>query len=258
MIDTHCHLDDDAFAPDRDAVVARAGAAGVRGLVVPAVRPRTWPALRALAARHAAIRIGLGVHPQVVAELDDDERAGDPEATLAAALEAAGPVVVAVGECGLDGAAPERDVQARWLRAHLRVARALGLPVILHAWRCHDVLPALLREERIEQVGGILHSYSGGADLVPVYADLGLHFGIAGPITYPGARRPIAAARAMPIDRIVVETDAPDQAPAPHRGGRNEPAYLPAIVAALAAARGEDPAELAAATTATARRLLEW
>lgn len=256
VIDTHCHLDQPAFAPDRDEVLARAAAAGVTGVVVPAIRPREWTALAAL--RGAAVRIAIGVHPQAVAELDEAERAllARPEEALAAAAEAH--EAIAVGECGLDGAAAERPLQERLLRAHLRVARAMRRPVILHAWRCHDVLPSLLREEGLGAAGGVLHSYSGGAQLVPSYAALGLSFGFAGPVTYPGARRVHAAVRAVPSDRLLIETDAPDQAPHPHRGQRSEPAFLVDVVTAVARVRGVAPEAARAQTFANARRLFGW
>ena len=108
---------------------------------------------------------------------------------------------------------------------------------------------------RTGPVAGVLHSYSGGADLVPVYRDLGLAFSFAGPVTYANARRPIEAARAVPDELLLAETDAPDQAPAPHRGGRSEPAFVAAVIAGLAAARGTTAAEIAALTTRNARRI---
>lgn len=261
MFDSHCHLDLEAFADDLGAAIARATAAGVTAMLVPATRPRAWPALLELARRHAAagVRIALGVHPQCVPELDADERAAlaEPrlEQTLHDALDAAGPLAVAVGECGLDGGTASRDEQARLLRGQLRVARQRQLPAIVHVLRAHDEAPALLRAAEVGAAGGVLHSYSGGAALVPVYRDLGLHFSFAGPVTYPGARRPIAAARAVPADLLLAETDAPDQAPTPHRGRRCEPAYLPDVLAGLAAARGAPVAELAAVTARNARRL---
>ena len=251
MIDTHCHLDHAAFDDDRDAVVARAAAAGVAGILVPGVRPRTWPAVRALAARYPAVRIALGIHPQVVPELGDDEQLD--AGALARALAEAG--AAAVGECGLDGGTPDHAAQEAIFRAHIRAARALGRPLIVHVLRAHDVAPHLLREERAGDVGGVLHSYSGGAALVPVYRDLGMCFSFAGPVGYPGARRPVEAARAVPPELLLAETDAPDQAPTEHRGTRNEPSHLPLVIAALAAARGESPDALAALTAANARRL---
>ncbi|HMG56776.1 MAG TPA: TatD family hydrolase [Kofleriaceae bacterium] len=251
VIDTHCHLDVAAFDADRDAVVARAAAAGVTGIVVPAIRPRTWDAVRALARRHAAagVRHALGIHPQIVPELDPDELAGDLAARLAEAARDA----CAIGECGLDGGTGAHALQEQIFRAHLRAARDTGKPLVIHVLRAHDAAPRLLREAG--PVTGVLHSYSGGAGLVPVYRDLGLAFSFAGPVTYGNARRPIAAARAVPDALLLAETDAPDQAPQAHRGGRSEPAFVADVIAGLAAARGASADELAALTTANARRI---
>jgi len=251
MIDTHCHLDLPAFAADRDAVIARAAAAGVTGIVVPAIRPRGWAALHALAAHHATsgVRHALGVHPQIVPALAADELAGDLTARLVEASRDA----CAIGECGLDGGTDAHELQEQIFRAHVRAARATGKPLIIHVLRAHDAAPRILREEG--PATGVLHSYSGGADLVPVYRDLGLAFSFAGPVTYGNARRPIAAARAIPAELLLAETDAPDQAPAAYRGGRSEPAYVAAVIAGLAAARGATVAEVAALTTANARRI---
>jgi TatD DNase family protein len=252
VIDTHCHLDVVAFDADRDAVIARARAAGVRGILVPAIRPRTWSHTVMVARAYPEVKLALGIHPQVVPELDGDETHG-LEATLARALEAAG--AVAVGECGLDGGTGARELQEQLLRVHVRVARALGKPLVVHVLRAHDTAPRILREERAGDVGGVLHSYSGGAALVPVYRELGFSFSFAGPVTYANARRPLEAVRAVACHELLVETDAPDQAPADHRGTRNEPAFLPAVIAAMAAARGTSSAELAELTAANARRM---
>jgi TatD DNase family protein len=251
VIDTHCHLDVAAFDADRDDAIARATAAGVTGMVVPAIRPRTWSALAALAHRHAAagVRHAIGIHPQIVPDLDPGELAGD----LAARLVEAAAGAIAVGECGLDGGTGERELQEAIFRAHIRAARTLALPLVVHVLRAHDAAPRILREERA--LGGVMHSYSGGPDLVGVYAQLGFAISFAGPVTYPNARKPVEAARTVPADLLLAETDAPDQAPAAHRGGRSEPAFLGAVIAGLAAARGADPAELAALTTANARRV---
>ncbi|MBL9013237.1 MAG: TatD family hydrolase [Myxococcales bacterium] len=253
MIDTHCHLDTDAFDGDRDDAIARATAAGVTGMLVPAIRPRTWAALVGLARRHhaAGVRCALGVHPQIVGELHDDELAGDLAERIARACTEGG--AVAVGECGLDGATGHQGRQEAIFRAHLRAAKQLGLPVVIHVLRAHDAAPRVLREEG--PVAGVLHSYSGGADLVPVYGDLGLHFSFAGPVSYANARRPIEAARAIPAERLLAETDAPDQAPEGHRGGRSEPALLPAVIAGLAVARRTAAREIAELTARNAKRL---
>lgn len=253
MIDSHCHLDFEAFDADRDAVIARARAAGVTGMLLPGVRPRTWPALRAMAARHAGdgVRWAAGVHPQVVPALERDEVAADFAAQLAASVAGA----IAIGECGLDGGTDAHELQEQLFRAHIRAARATGLPLVIHVLRAHDAAPRILREEG--PVRGVLHSYSGGAALVSVYrraCDDQLAFSLAGPVTYANARRPVEAARAIPSHLLLAETDAPDQAPRPHRG-RSEPAFVADVIAGLAAARGESPDEIARLTTANARRL---
>ncbi len=253
VIDTHCHLDIAAFDADRDAVLARAAAAGVTGVLVPAIRPATWNALVALARTRPLLRIALGIHPQIVPELTPDEVPANFADVLARAIEDSG--AVAVGECGLDGGTGDQPRQEELLRAHIRAARATKRPLVLHVLRAHDAAPRILREERADEVGGVMHSYSGGAHLVPVYRALNLCFSFAGPVTYANARKPVEAARAVPAELLLAETDAPDQAPAPYRGGRSEPAYVAAVIEGLAAARGASAREIADLTTANARRL---
>jgi TatD DNase family protein len=254
VIDTHCHLDGEAFAADRDAVLGRARAAGVTDVVIPAVGPDGWDALADWARARPGIHFGLGLHPQVLPRLDPAEDARHL-AALEAALARGG--AVAVGECGLDGpsvvlgAPMERQVSV--LRAHLRLARRFGLPVLVHCLRAHEPLLALLAEEPLP-AGGVLHSFSGSPEQVGAYARHGLHFSFAGPVTYERARKPLAAARAVPPGKLLLETDAPDQTPRPRRG-RNEPAYLAEIAAAVARALGASVDEVDALTTANARAL---
>ena len=247
MIDSHCHLDVAAFDRDREDVLARA--ATLTGILVPAIRPSTWPTLRAI--DHPLVRIALGIHPQIVPELTAGEELTE-EALAAAALAAH---AVAIGETGLDGATGARERQEELLRLHVRAARLAKLPLVVHVLRAHDTAPRILREERAGEVGGVMHSYSGGAELVPIYRDLGFAFSFAGPVTYDNARRPLEAVRVIPEELLLVETDAPDQAPASRRGQRSEPAFLPEIIAAVATARGSDPSQIAAITTANARRV---
>jgi TatD DNase family protein len=294
MIDTHCHLDVPAFAEDVDAVVARATAAGVIGMLVPAIRPAMWPALGALVERHrgAGMRLAIGVHPQIVPDLAlgeirgiERDAGGERDGTIDAiaawiAHEAIAHGAVAIGECGLDGATANMPRQEALFRAHIRAARMTGLPLVIHVLRAHDLAPRVLREElsahgtmppvpsmpRVttqpvphaaprERVVGVLHSYSGGVDLVDVYRDLGLAFSFAGPVSYANARKPVEAARAIPAELLLAETDAPDQAPEGHRGGRSEPAFVAAVIAGLATARGAMAEEIAALTSANAKRI---
>jgi TatD DNase family protein len=202
------------------------------------------------------VHFGLGIHPQLLPALD--ERHDDRHlAELDAALAAGG--AVGVGECGLDGpsvaAGASLKRQVRILRAQLELARKHGLPVMLHCLKLHDPLLALLAEEPLP-AGGVVHSFSGSADHVRSYVRAGLYLSFAGPVTYEGARRPIAALNAVPPERLLLETDAPDQTPRPHRG-RNEPAFLPEIAAAIARATGRTVAEVDALTSANARALFQ-
>jgi TatD DNase family protein len=254
MIDTHCHLDVERLAPDRADVLLRAWAAGVEGLLVPAVGPDSWEALLEWPARDARVQIGLGIHPQLLPELDPAEDGRHLE-RLDALLGRG--IAAAVGECGLDGPSAERaplERQTGVLRRHFELADQHGLPVVVHCLRAHPALRSLLTERDIPSAGLLLHSYSGGPELVRFYAGRGCHFSLAGPITFPEARKPLDALRAIPLDRLMLETDAPDQAPHPHRGGRCEPAFLPLVVAAAAKALGLETGELAARTAENARR----
>ena len=259
MIDTHCHLDKREFDPDRPSVLECARAAGVSEVIVPAIGPDGWAPLTGWASRTPGVHHALGVHPQLLPELDpagDERRLSDLDAELARGG------AVAIGECGLDGksAGPgvgpwpaPMDRQAAVLRGQLALSRKHRLPVILHCLHAHETLVGLLGGEPLP-AGGVLHSYSGSPAQVPAYADHGLWFSFAGPLTYPRARKPAAAARAVPRDRLLVETDAPDQTPWPRRG-RNEPAFLPLVAGALAAVLGMPVAEVDELTSRNARRL---
>ena len=222
MFDTHVHLDDVSFDADREDVMARARAAGVRGVLVPAVEEAGWERLRRLSAKFGW-RFALGTHPCALT------RSRSIPKDLSGAS--------AIGECGLDGRVPvPMDEQVAVLEAHLALARESGLPLVLHGYRAHGALVATLK--RWSPVRGVLHSYSGGADLVPIYVGLGLHLSFGGAITWPGARKPLEAAVRVPRTRLLVETDAPDQCPAPRRG-RSEPGMLPLVATALERLRGE-------------------
>ena len=234
MLDAHCHLDDPRFDADRDAVIARAWAAGLTGIVVPGVTPDRWRHLPDLARQHPRIRIGFGLHPEALAQLRPAKvQAG--LADLPVWLRDHG--AACVGETGLDrrSAVPLPE-QIRLTRAHLALAAELELPVVLHCVRAHAALLEVLEEHG--PLRGLLHAYSGSAELVPRYLELGLHLSFGGATTWPEARRPLRALREVPAERLLLETDAPDQAPASCRGGRNEPGFLPEIAARVAEARG--------------------
>jgi TatD DNase family protein len=250
VIDSHCHLDLPVFDVDRPAVLARAAA--LEAILVPAVRPATWDRLRAVVATDSRLWVAYGAHPQIVPDLTEDEWRALSDGRLAAAL---GQGAVAVGECGLDGRTGDHPAQERALALQIAVARELRLPLVVHVLGAHGAAPRLLREAKAHEVGGVMHSYSGSPELVPIYRDLGFAFSFAGPVTYANARKPLAAARAVPDELLLAETDAPDQTPVPHRGSRCEPAHVRHVVAALAATRGATMDETARLVTANARRL---
>lgn len=258
LVDTHAHLDRADFDADRAELLARARAAGVAAIVLPAIAPDGWDALLALAAAEPGIVPGLGLHPQAVPSLDPAQ----DEACLARleALLRAHPKAV-VGECGLDGPAAKLhpwgalERQARLLEAQLSLARRLHRPALLHVFRAHGEALRLLEASGPLPAGGVLHSFSGSAELVPRYARLGLHFSFTGPVTFPASTRVHAAACAVPEELLLLESDAPDQPPLERRGLRNEPANLTFVLHALARLRAVDPDALAAATTRNAVRL---
>jgi TatD DNase family protein len=258
-IDTHCHLDAPEFDDDRDAVVARARAAGVPMLVIPAVEAAHFDRVRALAHAHGCA-YALGIHPLLAhrAGPDDLER-------LAQALQQHrdDPRLVAVGEIGLDGFVPGLDtaVQQRFYAEQLRLARRFGLPVILHVRRSADALLQGLR--RAPAAGGLAHAFSGSLQQARDFLQRGFRLGFGGAMTHERALRIRALARELPAEALVLETDAPDIPPqwlyrtaqqraAGEPQGRNEPAELPRIGAVLAALRGWSSAETALRTAANA------
>lgn len=191
-------------------------------MLVPGVEASQWPRLRE-DARRLGFLFGVGTHPQVLPR----SRAVPDDVAEA----------VAIGECGLDGPTPvPMDEQERVLEAHLALARDTGLPLILHCFRAHHRMLPLLK--RWAPLRGAMHSYSGGPELVADYVALGLHLSFAGPVTWERARKPVHALLRVPTERLLAETDAPDQCPRPHRG-RNEPAFLVHVVEAMERARGE-------------------
>jgi len=248
LYDSHCHLDAPGFDPDRVQVLARAQAAGVGRQLVPAVCRQAWPAIKRLCADHPGLKPAYGLHPMFL----DRHRPEDLE-ELEGWLAAERPA--AVGECGLDffveGLDPER--QRFFFDRQLRLARQFDLPLVLHARRAVDEVIASLR--RIGGLRGVVHSWSGSEEQARQLFALGFHLGIGGPVTYERARRLRRTVAGMPLQYLLLETDAPDQPDAWHRGERNEPARLPLVLEAVAALRGQSPQDVAEATTANAERL---
>ncbi len=247
LFDTHAHLHDPAFAGDRTAVLGRARAAGVARILTVGTDPESAAEAVALAAVEPDVWAAVGIHPHDAAKAD--EAALERIAALARA-----PRVVAVGEIGLDyyrNLSP-RDVQQRVLRWQLGLAREVGKPVLLHCREAHADLLAALEGEGVRGVGGIMHCFSGDLDIARRCLDLGLLVSIAGPVTYPNARRLGEVVRTLGLEPLVIETDCPYLPPQPWRGTRNEPAYLPETAARVAALCGLPVEVVAARTTRTA------
>lgn len=249
LIDTHCHLDVAEFDADRDQVLANARAAGVAAIVVPGIDAAGWPALIALCAAHADLFPALGLHPVYLSRHRDQDLKA-----LERALATHRPV--AVGEIGLDFQDPacDQEHQRRLCTAQLAIARDAGLPVLLHVRKAHDAMLLLLRDAGLR--GGIAHAFNGSLEQARRYLDLGFKLGFGGMLTFERSSRLRRLAAELPLEAIVLETDAPDLTVASHRYQRNSPEYLPEVLAALAAVRDAHPAEIAAATTANARALL--
>lgn len=245
LIDTHCHLDVEEFDADRQAVLVRTRAAGVTGILVPAIHAAGWSNLLAFCAGGTDLYPALGLHPVYLAQHEDRHLTA-----LEALIERHRPV--AVGEIGLDYFIREldRERQQVLFEAQLVIAENAGLPVVIHARRSHDQVLAALRRRSLR--GGIAHAFSGSLPQAQRYVDLGFRLGFGGMLTFERSRRIRALARELPLGAIVLETDAPDLTVAAHHGERNSPEYLPDVLAALAEVRDEDPAMLAVETTRNA------
>jgi len=249
LADSHVHLDDHAFDADRDQVLQRARDAGIEQLVVPAVDAASWTRIRDLCAAHPRTLFpAYGLHPLYLQQ----HAPGDVDALLSWCDANA---AVAVGEIGLDFHAHELDpaLQRDYFARQLALARGLHLPVIVHARQALEEVILTLR--RHPGVHGVVHSFSGSEEQARRLRDLGFMVGIGGPVTYERAQRLRRIVAGMPIEFLLLESDAPDQPDANHRGQRNEPARVAEVLRCVAALRGEPEHVVAAATTANARKL---
>jgi TatD DNase family protein len=254
MIDSHCHLADEAFAPDLDAVVERARDAGVSAAlcIIAAGDEAEMQRAEDVRARWAASHFATGVHPHNAGTF-----AGG-SAAAAAAREAVNRLdACAVGETGLDYhyKFSEPAVQQEVFAAQIELALDLALPVIIHTRDATDDTFAILRESGRGSVRGVFHCFTGDLPMARRALDIGFDLSLAGIVTFPKAEALREAARFVPSDRLLIETDSPYLAPVPHRGKRNEPAFVARVLDELAALRREDRAALERATDANFARL---
>jgi TatD DNase family protein len=248
LVDSHCHLDVAEFDPDREAVLARARAAGITRIVVPAINADAWPKLRDVCAGDDGLHAAYGLHPLLLAEHRQEHLRA-----LRDWLARERPV--AVGECGLDFYVEDldRDAQQQYFNVQLELAREFDLPLVVHARRAVEQVIHAIRA--IGGLRGVVHSYAGSLEQARQLQELGFLIGLGGPVTYARAKRLRKVAAQVPLEQLLLETDAPDQPDCESRGTRNEPARLPRVLAEIATLRGMKPEALAEATTANARRL---
>lgn len=249
LVDSHSHIDDDSFAPDRAAVLARAHAAGVMAQIVPATHADGWAQLEHVCREHPGLYPAYGLHPVFLPQ--------HQPAHLEALRQrlASGKLCVAVGEIGLDYFLDtlERQRQQEFFEAQLKLAVEFNLPVIIHARRAFDAVIATLR--RFPGSRGVIHSFSGSIEQARQLCKMGFMLGIGGPLTYPRAQRLRRTVAEIPLEYLLLETDSPDQPDGQWRGQRNEPARLISVLETLAELRAESPQQIATVTSANAERL---
>ncbi len=249
FVDSHCHLDFPDLAADLPAVLDAMTQAQVTHALCISVNLPDWPAVHALATRHDNLYATVGVHP----DYPDTPEPSQDDLEARAAL----PKIVAIGETGLDYYRQEGNLewQRTRFRTHIRAARRTGKPLVIHTRAAAADTLAIMREEGADEAGGVMHCFTETADVARAALDLGFHISFSGIVTFKNAKDLKEIARFVPMSRMLIETDAPYLAPVPHRGKRNEPAFVPFVAAEIAALRGISVAAVAQATSANFFRL---
>jgi len=250
LIDSHCHFDAQAFEIDRDTVQLHAHKAGVQAIISPAVTAASWPQLKHITAEYPHIHPAYGLHPMFT-----DQHQPHDINHLEQWLDQEKPV--AVGECGLDfyNHRDNRNQQVAYFEAQLSLAQHYQLPVIIHARKAVEAI--LQTIGRYPNLRGVIHSYSGSLEQARQFIDKGFYLGFGGPITWATSTRLQKLIEAVPLESILLETDAPDQADTNHRGERNEPRYLPLIAKKIAELKQHTYQEVAQATTKNTNSLFK-
>jgi TatD DNase family protein len=248
FIDTHCHLDDPLLCDRLSEVLAAAEKCGVSRFIVPGVEPSGWERILSLAEKDERIYAAPGAHPL---------KADKWNLAAAVMLRKLAPDISAIGEIGLDysGGMPPRELQQEVFRAQLTIAREAHLPVIIHCRRAFADTLSILAEVRIKDFGGVMHAFSGSVEVARNCVSLGLKIGIAGPVTWGNAIRPLQVVTDISLEHLLLETDSPDLSPEPHKGAVNEPAFLLHIAHKIAELKGVLVAEVVEITSGTAQAL---
>lgn len=252
LFDTHMHVNVEQFASDREVVIQRAFDAGVKYMVVVGFDRETIPLAIKLAEQYETIYAAVGWHPVDAIDMTADDLAWIEEL-------AAHPKVVAIGETGLDyhwDKSPE-DVQKEVFRKQIRLARKVNMPIIIHNREATADIIAILQEENAQEIGGIMHCYNDSVEYVQACLDMNFYISLGGTVTFKNAPLPKEVAVQVPLNRLLVETDAPFLAPHPNRGKRNEPAYVKLVAEKIAELREMEPAEICEQTTQNAFNLFQ-
>ena len=255
LVDTHAHLDMPEFERDLPLVIKRAREEGIIAIVTVGVEPASCQRTLEIADSYSGVYAMLGVHPHNASDVQ--------EGNLAQLRDMAQhEKVKAWGEIGLDfyrNLSPP-EVQRERFRQQIHAGKELKLPLVIHSRQATDETFKILQEEMAWEVGGVIHCFSGDEEIAQRYLDMGFHISIPGVITFKGAQELREVVRKIPLEGILLETDAPFLAPEPHRGKRNEPAYVRFTAQTIAEIRGLDVSEVAASTTENARRVfnLDW
>ena len=250
LIDSHAHLDDRRFDRDRDMIIKKLQENGIELAINIGADLKTSIASVALAEKHENIYAVVGVHPHSAKEVD--------ESTIEILRSfAAREKVLAIGEIGLDfyrDLSP-RDVQRKWFKEQIKLAKEVDLPVVIHSRDADQEVFDTLKEAQDGSLRGVMHCYSGSAELAQEFIKLGFYISLAGPVTFKNARVPREVAQAVPLDKLLVETDAPYLTPEPYRGKRNEPIFVKYVAGEIADIKGITYEELAKATNRNTKQL---
>lgn len=251
LIDSHAHIDDQKFNEDREAVLENARVAGVEIIINPGADEASSFRAVAMSEKYPMVYATVGIHPHDA----KDYVAQKHDALLKEWAKKE--KVVAIGEIGLDyhyDYSP-RDVQQEVFIRQLIIAKAVELPIVIHNRESMEDMVRILKEYFAPQYGGIMHSYSGSVEMAKIFLEMGFHLSISGPLTFSNARKLPEVVAMMPLDRLLIETDSPYLTPTPHRGKRNEPAYVRFVAAEIARIRGIAVEEVAEITSQNAKRV---
>lgn len=249
LFDSHAHLDGRRFDKDRDKVIERAKESGISYIMNPGADFESSVKSVELASKYEMIYAAVGVHPHDTKDMDDIMLELIKSLTKK-------PKVMAIGEIGLDfhyDNSP-RDIQEKWFRKQVRLAKDVNLPIIIHDREANNEVMSILKEEKAFNTGVLMHCYSGSAELAKQYIKLGAYISIAGPVTFKNVRKAVEVVQAIPIEYLMIETDSPYLTPHPYRGKRNESSYVKYVAEKIAEIKGISLEEVAERTTENAKK----